>query len=183
MNAYFGKFGFGGNDAGKLYLEALMDIIQTEGITKKVGNTWALKGHEVVIDPKTQEQLKWVENLILNIGMDKPVEKDIAAVVTDNKINKDRLKMFLKYLGKKNILTFYEGEFLHTAILDKCRNLLLNDLKNKERGINEKDFRLLIDGTKKMVQFVLSIFIAEGIITKETFYILLTEEGKKLIND
>ena len=71
--------------------------------------------------------------------------------------------------------------FCMLTILDKCRNLLLNDLKNKERGINEKDFRLLIDGTKKMVQFVLSIFIAEGIVTKETFYILLTEKGRELV--
>lgn len=115
--------------------------------------------------------------------MDKPVEKDIAAIALDRKINKDRLKMFLKYLGKKNVLTFHEGEFLHTSVLNKCRELLLNDLKNKERGINEKDFRLLIDGTKKMVQFILSIFIAEGIVTKETFYILLTEKGRKSVNN
>jgi len=177
--AFYGKFGFGGNESGKLYLEALMEIIYNEGIIKKIGNTWALKDHEVKIDPKTQEQLKWVEDLIYGVGMDKPVEKDIAAVAMDQKISKDRLKMFLKYFGKKKVLVFHEGEFLHTAILDKCRELLLKDLKNKDRGINEKDFRLLIDGTKKMVQFVLSIFIAEGIVTKETFYILLTEKGKE----
>lgn len=181
-NAFYGKFGFGANESGKLYLEALMELILNEGIIKKVGNTWALIDHEVKIDPKTRDQLKWVEKFILNVGMDKPVEKDIATAALDQKISKDRLKMFLKYLGKKNTLTFHEGEFLHTAILDKCRNLLLNDLKNKDRGINEKDFRLLIDGTKKMVQFVLPIFIAEEIVTKETFYILLTEKGKILIN-
>lgn len=181
-NAFYGKFGFGGNEAGKLYLEALMDIILKEGITKKVGNTWALKDHDVKIDQKTQEQLKWVEEIILEVGMDKPSEKDIAAIAVDQKINKDRLKMFLKYLGRKNILTFHEGEFIHTAIVDRCRNLLLSDLKSKDRGINEKEFRLLIDGTKKLVQFLLAIYIAEGIVTKETFYILLTEKGREMVN-
>jgi selenocysteine-specific elongation factor len=180
--AFYGKFGFGRNEAGKLYLEALMNIFQNEGTVKRVGNTWTLTDHKVKIDPNTQEQLKWVEDLILNVGMDKPVEQDIAAAAMDHKINKERLKMFLKYLGKKNSLTFHGGEFLHTNILNKCRDLLLHDLKNKERGINEKDFRLLIDGTKKMVQFVLSIFIAEGIVTKPTFYILLTDKGKELAN-
>lgn len=179
---FFGKFGFTGNEAGKLYLEALMDIIYKEGIIKKVGNTWALKDHEVKIDAKTQGQLKWVEDVILQVGMDKPIENDIASLAVDNKINKERLKMFLKYLGRKNILIFHEGEFLHASILNKCRDLLLNDLKNKERGINEKEFRLLINGTKKLVQLALSIFIAEGIVNKPTFYILLTEKGRAMVD-
>ncbi len=178
---FYGKFGFAGNESGKLYLEALMDIIYQEGIIKKVGNTWALKNHEVKIDPKTQEQLKWVEQAILQVGMDKPIENDIASLAVSRKINKDRLKMILKYLGRKNILIFYEGEFLHASVVDKCRELLLNDLKNKERGINEKEFRLLINGTKKLVQLALSIFIAEGIVYKQTFYIMLTEKGRAMV--
>ena len=180
IKEFYGKFGFAGNEAGKMYMEALMDIIHQEEIIKKVGNTWALKDHEVKIDPKTSEQLKWVEDAILQVGMDKPVEKDLALLAVGRKINKDRLKMLLKYLGRKNILIFHEGEFLHVSVVDKCRALLLNDLKNKERGINEKEFRLLIDGTKKLVQLVLSIFIAEGIVTKQTFYIMLTEKGKMM---
>ena len=179
--AFYGKFGFGGNEAGKFYVEALMGIIHDDGIIKKVGTTWALKGHEVKIDQKTRDQLKWVEDIILQVGMDKPNEKDIAAIAVDRKINKDRLKMFLKYLGRKNILIFFAGEFIHATILAKCRKLLLSDLKSKDRGINEKDFRLLINGTKKLVQLVLSIFIAEGIVTKETFYILMTDKGREMV--
>jgi hypothetical protein len=178
---FYGKFGFAGNEAGKLYLEALMDIIYQEGIIKKVGNTWALKDHEVKIDPKTREQLNWVEQAILQVGMDKPIENDIASLAVSRKINKDRLKMFLKYLGRKNILIFHEGEFLHASVVDKCRELLLTDLKNKERGINEKEFRLLINGTKKLVQLALSFFIAEGIVYKQTFYIMLTEKGRAMV--
>lgn len=178
---FYGKFGFAGNEAGKLYLEVLMDIIYQEGIIKKVGNTWALKDHEVKIDPKIQEQLNWVEQAILQVGMDKPIENDIASLAVSRKINKERLKMLLKYLGRKNILIFHEGEFLHASVLDKCRELLLTDLKNKERGINEKEFRLLINGTKKLVQLALSIFIVEGIVYKQTFYIMLTEKGRAMV--
>lgn len=178
--AFYGKFGFGGNEAGKLYLEALMEIIFKEGTIKKAGNSWALKDHEVKIDQKTRDQLKWVEEAILEVGMDKPIEKDIADLAADQKINKDRLKMFLKYLGRNGALVFHEGDFLHADILNKCRKLLFNDLKDKDRGINEKEFRMLINGTKKMVQFVLSILIAEGVVAKETFYILLTDKGRKI---
>jgi len=179
---FYGKFGFGGNEAGKLYLEVLMDQIHSEGSIKKIGNSWAMKDHEVKLDPKTKDQLKWVEQAVLNVGMDKPIEKDIAELAQDKKINRDRFKMLLIYLGRNNVLVFHEGEFLHKSIVDKCRRLLLDNLKDKEKGINEKEYRLLIDGTKKLVQFLLDIFIAEGIVIKPTFYILLTEKGKKLAN-
>ena len=77
---------------------------------------------------------------------------------------------------------FYEGDYLHHSIVDKCRKILLNDLKEKEKGINEKDFRLLIDGTKKIVQTLQGIFLEEGIISKRSFFIDITEKGKELIN-
>lgn len=179
---FIGKFGFASNDAGKLYLEALMELVLKEGLVKKVGGTWALIDHEVKLDPKTKEQLIWVENAIRNVGMDKANEDDLAALALSEKINRDRFKMFLKYLGRKRTLIFCEGEFLHVSIVDRCRDLLLNDLKNREKGMNEKEFRLLIDGTKKLVQLLLSIYISEGIVTKPTFYILLTEKGKKQAN-
>ncbi len=179
---FIGKFGFTASDAGKLYLEALMTLMLKEGLIKRVDSTWVLKDHEVKLDPKTKEQLVWVEDAIKNVGMDKANEDDLAALAQSEKITRDRFKMFLKYLGRKKILIFCEGAFLHVSVVNKCRNLLLNDLKDRERGMNEKEFRLLIDGTKKLVQLLLLIFIAEGIVTKQTFYILLTEKGKKQAN-
>jgi hypothetical protein len=59
--------------------------------------------------------------------------------------------------------------------------LLLNKIFAKGDGINEKEFRELINGTKKLVQFLLGCFIEEGIVIKESFYIRITEKGKTLI--
>ena len=51
----------------------------------------------------------------------------------------------------------------------------------REKGINEKEFRELINGTKKMVQLLLTIFTAENVIRKETFYIHISQQGKNLL--
>jgi len=179
---FYGKLGFAGNESGKLYINALMQLISKEDLTRKIGNTWVLKDHTVNIDPKTVKQLHWVENAVLDIALDKPAESDLAILAQDQKIKKDQLKMMLRYLGQKGKIVFHDGDFIHKAILDKCRKITLSDLKDKERGINEKEYRILLNGTKKFSQMILAFFIAEGIIIKPTFYILLTEKGKSAAN-
>jgi selenocysteine-specific elongation factor len=180
-NEFVGKFGFGNNDAGKRYLELLMERIAKEGKIIRVGTTWVLTDHEVIVDPKTQEQLQWLEETIQKVGFEIPILSEIAKAAHENKINKDRLKMLLKYLGKEGKLVFYQGEYIHRTIADKSRTLLLNKIFAKRDGINEKEFRELINGTKKLVQFLLGCFIEEGIVTKESFYIRITEKGKTLV--
>lgn len=176
-----GKFGFAKNEAARLYLERLLGILSGEGKLKKVGMSWALSNHEVKIDQKTREQLDWLENTIKACGMENPLEGEIEEKAVSNKIPKDRLKMLLKYLSRQKRILYYDGDYLHCSIVDRCRRLLLNDLKNKENGINEKEFRLLINGTKKIVQTLQGIFLEEGIISKRSFFIDITPKGKEVI--
>jgi Mn-dependent DtxR family transcriptional regulator len=88
--------------------------------------------------------------------------------------------MLLKYLARQDKLVFYQGDYLHKTVVDKCRTILLADLKDKERGINEKEFRLLLNSSKKFIQVILAILIEEGAVYKKTFYILLTDKGKEI---
>lgn len=175
---FYGKLGFAGSESGKLYIEAMMQLIAEEDLIKKVKNTWSVSDHEVTIDKKTITQLQWLETAVLDVGFDKPVEGDLADLALDQRIKKDQLKMMLRYLGQEGKIIFHDGDFIHTTILEKCRKITLQDLKDKERGINEKEYRVLLNGTKKFSQMILAFFIAEGLIIKPTFYILLTEKGK-----
>lgn len=183
MPEFYGKFGFGKNEAAKTYLEKLLEILLQEKKIKKVGTSWALSSHTVKLDPKTREQLDWLEKAIKSYGMENPMESEIEERALAIKINKDRLKMLLKYLSRQKIIIYYEGEYLHHSVVDKCRRMLLNELKVKDKGINEKEFRLLIDGTKKIVQTLQGIFLAEGIISKRSFFIDITEKGRELTNN
>ncbi|MCF8404831.1 MAG: selenocysteine-specific translation elongation factor [Bacteroidales bacterium] len=179
---FYGKMNFSGNEAGKLYLENVLAQMQSEGAIRREKNTWVLKGHEASIDKKIKEQLDWLSNTILNVGMEKPNPADIAALAHENKINKERLKMMLRFLGQNDTLYFHEGEYIHRSIVDQCRKTLLGKISIKEDGINEKEFRELINGTKKLVQMLVSIFLEEGIISKKTFFLLITEKGKQISN-
>jgi selenocysteine-specific elongation factor len=179
---FYGKLGFAGSESGKLYIDALMSLIAEEGLIKKSGITWTLTDHEVKIDPKTTHHLQWLEQAVLDVGLDKPVESELADLALGQKIKKDHLKMMLRFLGQEGKIKFHEGEFVHSSILDKCKKITLQDLKDKERGINEKEYRVLLNGTKKFSQMILGFLIAEELVYKPTFYIMLTEKGKSAAN-
>ena len=124
LSEFYGKLGFVKNEAAKQYLEKLLEIIQHEGKIKKVGTSWALASHVVKLDPRTQEQLAWLEQTIRNYGMENPLESEIEENAVNNKIQKDRLKMMLKYLGRQKKIIFFEGDYLHHSVVDKCRKIV-----------------------------------------------------------
>jgi len=89
--------------------------------------------------------------------------------------------MMLKYLARQEKLVFFQGDYLHHSVVDKSRRILLNELRDKERGINEKELRLLLNSTKKFIKLILGILIEEGVVYQKTFYIMLSEKGKEML--
>jgi hypothetical protein len=158
----------------------LIGNLESESKITKVGNTYALSGHSVKMDAKTKEQVRWLEQTIQNIGLEKPVPAEIEELAHARRINKERLKMLLKFLSKEGKLVFYEGEYIHRSIVENCRLVLLKKIFVKEDGINEKEFREMINGTRKLTQMLLGIYIQEGLVEKRSFYIMITEKGRKM---
>ncbi len=174
-----GKFGFTKNEAGRLYLDILMDRMAREGTLARRQRSWAMAGHKVVIDKKTEEDLKWVEDIYRVFGMDIPNAKEIEEKVHERKMNKERFKMLLRYLTDAGKMEFFESTHVHGSIVAEVRRKLLEIVAAKEDGINEKEFRELIGATRKFAQVMLGLLIEKGLVVKPTFYILITEKGKQ----
>ena len=180
-NELTGKFGFGKNEAGKLYLGILMNEIREEGAIRPSGSGWALAGHEAVIDPKARAEMNWLEDLYKNSGMDLPNTRMIEEKIHERRITKDRFKMLVKRLTYDKKLVYHDGLYIHHANVSAVEKKLLSVLATKDDGINEKEFRELVNGTRKFIQVLLSIFISRGIVVKPTFYILITEKGRNML--
>jgi selenocysteine-specific elongation factor len=160
------------------YLDLLIKKMLGNSILKKSGKTLALQSHRAKIDPKMQEQIDWLEKTILDFGMQKTSYAELETLALKRNPNKGLLKMLLNYLVKKSRI-FYDGEdVIHQTMVESARQKLLKTLAAKANGINEKEFRELIGGTKKIVQVLIDLFIDEGIIEKRTFYLMITEEGR-----
>ena len=178
---FVGKLRFGNNEAGKIYLESCLNQLTEQNKLKKVDNTWVLASHKPQINKKTQTQLNWVLQYFADFGMDKPLMADLEKAAHEQGINKDRLKMMLIYLGQKNELIFHEGEYIHQSVFESCKNRLLQKICVKADGINEKEYRELANCTKKLAKLMLAKLMADGLIVMPSFYILITDKGKKEI--
>ncbi len=159
-------------------LDLLCKELLEEKMLKRVDKSLALFNHEVKLDKKTQENLDWLDRTIRNAGMNKSTLAEYEGIAKDHNIPKSQLKMLLNFLANQNKVFFNGSDVLHASLVHEARKKLLTELAGKPRGINEKEFRLLIDGTKKVVQDLIGIFVADGIIEKQTFYLMITEKGK-----
>lgn len=181
LNEFVTKLELGGNPIGKRYVEKLIEKLILKSEIKKTGKSFTLASHEVKIDKKTQEQLEWLEDLIEGFGMQKPIMADIELNAREQKINKDRLFMMLNFLQNKKKIYIHDKDVLHARLVDKCRKLIIEDLKKRPRGMNEGDFKNLIDGTKKIIHPLLGIYLKEGIIEQEIYIIKISEKGRALV--
>ncbi|NQU31921.1 MAG: selenocysteine-specific translation elongation factor [Bacteroidetes bacterium] len=181
LKDFHGKIDIREKELAKLYMEALIDQMLNDGLLKEAGQSIALKSHEVKLDKKSLVQLDWLENEIKNYGRHTPLLSEIEKLALSKNISKDQLKMRLQYLVKIGKLYFSEGEYIHEEHVRVVKQILLSELINRDQGINEKDTRLLIDSSKNFLKAITRIFLSLGYVNQETYYINITEEGKKQI--
>ncbi len=173
-----GKLAMKKTDVNKLYLEQLLNRLKEEKLLDYRNNNWLLHSHKAKIDKKTQEQLDWLEWKVGSYGNQKPTMLEIEQEAREQKINKDRLSMLIQYFVNKKQFYFIDNEVLHADVVDKARKELLKELIRLNKGINEGDFRILINGTKKIVHPLIAIFKNEGLVIQDKFIINITEKGR-----
>ncbi|MBE0661695.1 MAG: selenocysteine-specific translation elongation factor [Bacteroidales bacterium] len=173
-----GKFNISSKGFDLFFLNQMLGKMVQTGKLKTVGATFALMDHKISFDRKAEEQLNRVEQIILVSGMVRSSLRELEAFAQQNQIRKSQLNSLLQHLVAKSRIYLIGDDVLHASIVDNARKLLLAKLSVSPRGINEKEFRTLIDGTKKGVQLLITLFLKEGIISKQTFYLLITEKGR-----
>lgn len=162
-------------------LEQLLLRMISQGNIRKSGNTFVLKNHKVKIDRNMQEELNWLETALENSGLQRTSLNETELLAQHQNIRKGRLIMLIKYLAATGKAHFNGEDVIHSSVVNKVRLKLLKKLSESPRGINEKEFRLLIDGTKKAIQVLINIFVDEGVIEKQTFYLHITPKGQHYV--
>lgn len=163
-------------------LIVVLQILAQQHQLKLVENTWCLYNHQIILQRKDEEQLEWLRNLLLSYQLNKPVPEELEQQANMQQINKEKLYMYLNYLVKTREVYHFEGDYLHAYIVDSARKTLLKALKEKGKGINEGDFRVLINGTKKIIHPLIGIFCREGVVKQDIYIINITELGLKSLN-
>lgn len=161
-----GKLGFSKSAVGKLYLEHLLMQLFKEGILDNCNKSWIIKGHQPSFDKQSLEEIDWLEKEILAYGDNKAVYAEIEEKAIKQKIQKHKIKSYLAYLAANEKIRFFKSDFIHTTLLEKFRNHLIEQLTGKENGIEIMTFKESL-GTKKLRAFLFQLFEADGLIRLE----------------
>lgn len=167
----------------KLYLlDRILEQWVESGKLNRRNDRYALKSHRVAPGAKNHAKMHQLEEIIDKAGMERTTKKDLETLFKTLKFKTGELDFLLRELSKKGRIYFNGIDVVHLSLLNSSRKKLLEKLINLPEGINEKEFRLLINGTKRYVQLLIRIFEQEGIIQKKSFYIHITEKGKALLH-
>jgi selenocysteine-specific elongation factor len=176
-----GKLHFSPKSMEAGLLQVLLDEALAKGLLKMVDNTYALVSHQVKMDKKVLARLQWLEQTILQMGTGRTAINELEAVANREQIRKGELFFLLDHLAANGRIVKNKEDVVHIDFANSSRQKLLAKLAACPNGINEKEFRLLINGTKRLVQLMVDFLVAEGSIEKKTFYLHITPKGRNMI--
>jgi selenocysteine-specific elongation factor len=189
VNEITGKIGFSKLKTEKLYIELLLQKMLSANLVEKYKNTWIIAGHKPILDNQTKKEIDWLENEIRRYETEKPVITEIEEKAVNNKIQKNKLKMYLSYLASIDKIQLFQNDFVHSSIINKFRVDLLKKLSVKNEGLDFNEFKEIIGGTKKFRALLTDMFENEKIITVQrgagvdTTKFFITQTGKKRISE
>jgi len=169
------------NTGSEFILNTVLDELITQKKIRKVEDTWSLFSHSASLNESEQERVKFVENYFKNSRMQTPLMSELINFARQKGIDEKKLKQILVMLVEENRLYRIDGDHLHSSIVDKCRNVLLNYLNYNSTGITVAGFRDLVKGNRKISLLMLNLFDNEGITFRERDVRKITESGKKFL--
>jgi selenocysteine-specific elongation factor len=164
-----------------IVMRAILNNLCQIGTLEARQNTFALSTHKVVLTERDHVQINWVEQFLLNQNMKTPLWSEMLYRGSKHDIDETKLKRILFFLvGRKRVYHF-NGEYIHTQIIDPIRMKFLHFLHKKPEGCTVAEFRDLIGGNRKICVILLNIFDDEGIIIRSDDMRYISEKGKRAI--
>jgi len=178
-----GIMGVAEGSASEALLRLMLVRLAAEGNLKKVGRTWALKGHSVTVGGEMKARIDFVESFLKSCGMQTPLMSDISVKASRRKIDMHEVGQILRHLVSQGKAYFVEGEYIHASVVDRCRRMLVQVLVGRGEGITVAEFRDLVKGNRKICLLLLAIYDGEGVTERRGDLRVLTDKGREMLAD
>ena len=154
---FHGKFSFSKYEIGKKYLALLLQKMLSENKIRKYKQTYCVADFEAKIDDKTLSDINWLEQQIKNYGLLKPVDSEIKDLALERKISIDKYRLYFKYLMLNNKLIYFNGDYVHSSIVEQCLNNVLELLNKAKDGLFYGEIREATGISKKLMPFIAGV--------------------------
>jgi selenocysteine-specific elongation factor len=166
--------------ANDFFLSAFLENLVRIGSLKKVGHSYALASHSVVLSDELRRSAADIEALVRDYGMQTPLSAELEKKAGQKGMNAAQLQSVLKYLTETKTLYAIDGVFIHSGTVNECRMKLLAELLGRQEGITVAGFRDLVRGNRKICLLLLAIFDREAVIERRGDVRVITEKGREL---
>jgi selenocysteine-specific elongation factor len=177
-----GALGLPQEQTSQAVLALMLQKLASEKKLKRVDNTWSLADHKVDTDWDQKPSVLLVENFLRNCGMSVPLLSELKNAALKQDLAAKELDEILRFLVRKQRAYFYEGDYLHSNIVDSCRQKLLQTLTEQPQGLTIAQFRDLVNGNRRICLALIGIYDSEGITKRKGDLRILTEKGKAINN-
>ena len=159
-------------------LKMLVHSLASEGIIKRICDTWALAEHSTQVGPQMAGKIRFVDEFLRNCRMQLPVTSELARATEVENINRRESKEILRYLVREGRAYYFEGDYIHATTVNRCRDMLLRALAEGAEGMTVARFRDLVGGNRRICVPLLGLFDAEGVTERVGNDRVLTEKGR-----
>ncbi|MBU1121786.1 MAG: selenocysteine-specific translation elongation factor [Candidatus Omnitrophota bacterium] len=160
-------FGFKKDCAGEMFIKHLLSTLENDNFLKKVTHTWSLKSHSVTLTKDMEKEILFVEDYLKNSGFKPPLMSELIPFAKSKRfIHETKLRQILHYLVKQSTAYEIEGNFIHSSIVNTCREKMVKALECNPEGMTVSQFRDLIKGNRKICLLLLSQYDYEGIVVR-----------------
>ena len=161
-----------------IVIKSILDTLIKRELIENRKKTYALKSHHVHLEQEDHIKINWVDQYILNQRLTVPLWSELLEKANKKNIHEKKLKQMLVYLISIKRIIHFDGEYVHSIVVNQARQKLLEYLLQHSAGITGAEFRDLLNGNRKMALLLLNIFDSENIIIRIEDKRYITEKGK-----
>ncbi len=172
-----GVLGLDQQSAAAGMLPLMLARMESEGLLKKVRHSWAIASHKAEVDAEMQKRVDVIEGYLKKCEMKVPLMSELTAIAARIRMEQDEMNQVLRYLVSSGRAYFFEGEYLHASVVDGCRSLLVDRLRDNKGGLTVGAFRDLVKGNRKICLVLLGVFDSEGTTKREGDLRILARRG------
>ncbi len=163
------------------FLSMLLEEMSNNKVLRKIEGTYALKEKDNSPSDQEIKKIKKIGQFILSFGMKVPLMNEIKEFGQTQGMSQKELHDIINFLIENKEIVTIEGSFIHAAIIEKAKNVLIAHFEKNET-LMLADFRDNLQANRKICLLLLSYFDDKGWTVRKGDYRILSEKGKELLH-
>lgn len=176
VNEIRGSLKIDKGSAGEDVLKKILEEYRQKGKLKENDKTWMLADGSETMDEQMKAHLNFFSDYLKSFNMKTPLMSELKVQASKRNLTERELKQILYTLTLKGDVYRIKDDYIHAAVVDNCREKLVNELSRREGGITVAEFRDLVDGNRKICLLLLAQYDAEMVTIRDGDFRYLKKE-------